>query len=347
MKNIDVEPPGFYGTQPTSLLNLIPETPKNRYFYENGFSKLIPRLTLRVHSDIEECFYLWDKFSPKKSLFDLWDFRYSWYQGHKNKPYFYTLYEGKTPLALLPLCFDARDKKRYEWFGTNWMEDNAFFVKDDSLIDLLYGVFPTPIHLNAIEAKAEWRDKPIVKRFQKDDPKNLKNISGTSSIEDLLSAFQKKHRYNLKSDYQEVQSLNPKIVVTEGKNLDLIEILIQMNIDQFSDRAGDESDLVVPKRAETYRYMIKNSGIYGVKFIQVFIQNRLAGIDFVIEYKDIYYTIKGGIDVHRFKGVSNFMVYFEFEDAIAGGFSSVDCLQIDYGWKHRYFDQKEVFIFEK
>src|SRR5438477_13194566 len=98
MKNIDFEPPGF--NQKISLLNLIPNISANRYFYANGLAKWIPRLTLKVHSELEDCYLLWEKFSPKQSIFDLWDFRFAWYEGYGYKPYFYTIYEGKKPLAV-------------------------------------------------------------------------------------------------------------------------------------------------------------------------------------------------------------------------------------------------------
>ena len=120
MKNLITEPPGEIQIQP--LFNLIPNIRSNKYFYENGLAKFIRRLKLKVHSDIEECYLLWEKFSPKKSLFDLWDFRLAWHQGYNYKPYFYTLYDGKEQLGVLPLYY-SKGCRRYEWFGTNWMED--------------------------------------------------------------------------------------------------------------------------------------------------------------------------------------------------------------------------------
>lgn len=332
---------------PVPLLSIIPKTKENSYYYQNGLSKLIPRMTLKVHSELDECHNLWEKFSPKKSLFDSWDFRYSWHESYQLNPYFYAIYEGGKPVALLPLCYDDSDKKRFEWFGTNWMEDNTFFVKDEHFIDLLYAVFPTPIHLNAIDRIGHWEKTKINNELKKDDPKNIKSVVQYSSIGDLVSSFAKKPRYHLRSDFHDVMSLNPKIVESEDKDLKLMDEMIRMNIEQFKDKPDDESDLTVPKRAETYRSLVKNAGNYSIKFIQIFIQNRLAAIDFIIKYKDIYYTIKGGIDVNRFKGLSNFMVYFEFGDAIKNGFSKVDCLQIDYGWKHRFFDQTPTFLFER
>src|SRR3990167_199798 len=150
MKKINLEPPGAFVESP--LTHLIPRNKSNNYFYKNGHAALIDRLRLKVHSNIEECNILWEKFSPKKSIFDLWDFRLAWHTGYEYKPYFYTLYEGKKPLGFLPLCYN-KENKRYEWWGTNWMEDCDIYVEDEKLIDLLLFTAPAPIHLNAIKAK--------------------------------------------------------------------------------------------------------------------------------------------------------------------------------------------------
>ncbi len=345
MKKINLEPPGAYIESPLNYL--IPKIKSNNYFYANGHANLIERLRLKVHSEIETCNLLWDKFSKKDSLFDLWDFRYAWHEGYGYKPYFYTLYEGKTPIGFLPLCYN-KENKRYEWFGTNWIEDCDFYVKDEKLIDLLLFIAPAPLHLNAVKSKYIKN----ISRFGKvkdDDNKNEKDITSFGSMEELMSSFKKKYRYNLKSSYSHIQSLNPKIIFTIGKSRNLIDKLIDMNIKQFDTGIpDDDSDLVIPERAKTYRQMVNNSGkTYESKFIEVYIQDTLAAIDFMLIHKDTYYTIKGGNDLTKFRGIGNYIIYLEYEDALKNNMSKVNCLQVDYGWKHRYFDQTRLYVFEK
>ena len=345
MKKINLEPPGAYVESPLNYL--IPKIKSNSYFYSNGHANLIERLRLKVHSEIETCHFLWEKFSKKNSLFDLWDFRYAWHEGYNYKPYFYTLYEGKKPIGFLPLCYN-KVNKRYEWFGTNWTEDCDFYVNDEKLIDLLLFIAPSPLHLNAVKGKY----LNIISRFGKvidDDQKNEKDITAYSSMNSIMSSFKKKYRYNLKNSYSHIQSFEPKIIYTEGKEGNLINKLIDMNIKQFdTGLPEDESDLVIPERAKTYRQMVNNSGkTYIAKFIEVYIQDTLAAIDFVLIHKDKYYTIKGGNEIKKFGGIGNYIIYLEFEDALKKGISKVNSLQVDYGWKHRYFDQTPLYVFEK
>lgn len=327
------------------LLQIIPKTPENKHLYQNGVSKLIPRLTLKVHSKIDECFYLWEKFSPKRTLFDLWDFNYSWAEGLDNKPYFYTLYEGKKPLGVLPLSYDHEDK-RFEWFGCEWLENHSFFVLDEEIIDLLLTVVPSPVYLNSI-ANYSGIGKLTKYGAVTDDPddRNIKDISSISSIEELMATLKKKHRYNLKYDYRRLIKSGVKIEMIETKDLTNFEELLKMNMQRFN---GIDKDLsYVDRYKEAFRLVIKNANLYSFKYIKVSGQNRTASIDMVITYKDIYYPFQGSNDVHRFNGIGNFMTYIEFEDAINKKFKLVDVLQEDHGWKHRYFDKIPLFVFEK
>jgi len=344
------EPPSKtqFRSQEGSILQYIPKTRENKHFYENGLSKIIPRLKVRVHSVIDDCYELWEKFSPNNSVFDLWDLRHSWYQGYQYVPYFYTIYEGKKPLATLPLWFDE-EKREYQWFGSYYMEDNIFFSKDEKLVDLLFKVLPRPININAIDLKNSKIGKQFLSSLSLDDPKNIKNINGFKSIEELLKTLDKKSRYHLKSDYNKILSLNPKIIITDIDKENLFEVLVKKNIERFDDciDEDDKSDFKDSKRKKAFYEMVKNTGKYQVKFVEVFVQNYLAAIDFIVTYKNIYYTFRGANDISRFKGIGNFMVYVEFEDAIKNNYKQVDCLQVDYGWKHRFFDQKELFKLEE
>lgn len=321
---------------------LLPKSQENKFFYENGLSKIIPRLKLKVHSDIEQCFYLWDKFSKKESLFDLWDFRYSWLEGYHCPLYFYTLYEKKNPLAVLPLWYDSF-KKRFEWYGSNWMEDNYFFVEDEEFVNLLLKVIPGALQLNSLE-KAP---KNLLTNIDVicDDDKFIKKLDKFKTIDDYLATLEKKHRYNLKKDYQNILNLGARVEVSESNDVKEFDNIISISINRFS--KDEESDLIIDERVEAYKSVIKNSGLYKTKFIKVYIQNYLAACDLIITHKDRYYGFKGANDVERFPGIGNFLVYFEFEDAIKNNYNLVDCLQIDYGWKHKYFDGGKRLTFEK
>ena len=329
----------------TPLLQLIPKTPQNKHLYQNGASKLIPRLTLKVHSEIEECFYLWEKFSPKKTLFDLWDFCYAWSEGLNSKLYFYTLYEGKKPLGVLPLSYYDGDK-RFEWFGCEWLENHSFFVEDENIIDLLLTVAPSPLYLNSIAIQKDIEKLAQYGKLSNDpDERNIKDISNFSSLDELLVTMKKKHRYNLKYDYKRLIKTGVKIEMIKTKDLTLFEEMTEMNKERFDGVEKDES--YVDKFKEAFRQIIKKANQYDFKYIKVSSPMKTASIDMVFTYNDIYYPATGSNNIVDFNGIGNFMTYIEFEDAINNRFKLVDILQEDHGWKHRYFDKIPLFVFEK
>lgn len=326
------------------LLSLFPKIPENKIFYQNGLSKIIDRLHVRVHSSLEQCYALWEKFTPQKSLFDLWDFRLAWWEGYRCVPYFYAIYEGGTPLALLPLWFDE-EKKRFEWFGSEWMEDNRFFVKDEEFINVLLKLIPKAMYLNSLEVAPA---KTIAEvEVGRDHDKYVKDLGRFSDMTEYLATLKKKHRYNLKRDYFQIQKLHPRIEIVEAQNhVEDFSDIVRLSLQRFS---GDEkSDFRFKEDVEAGRAILRNSGLYKCKLIKVFIRDYLAVVDLVVMYRDTYYMLIGGAnDVSRFPGIGNFMVYLEFEEAIKNGYKLVDCLQVDYGWKHKYFDAKKLLEIKK
>lgn len=332
---------------PIPLDILIPKNSANSYFYQNGLSRVIPRLTLKVNSDIETCYELWTQFSNNETFFDLWDVRYAWFKGYEIDPLFYTLYEGDKPLTVLPIWHDPIEK-RYEWFGSWWMEDNRIFTRDERFFDLVFEVAPKPIFLNSIKLPHK-NNNDNYNRYlgllQADDPKNIKDINSFKSPDDYLATLQKKHRYNLKADYKRIQQLNPRVIITEGESERAFAALISMNKERFNGKERDRSDFYEDGGEDVIRNTIKNRGLYKTKFIEVHIEGKIAAVDLVAQYRGVYYLIVGGNKLLQYGGIGNYMLYLEIEDAIRDRSSQIDCFQIDYGWKHRYFDQTPAYKF--
>lgn len=330
--------------QSIPLPYLLPKISSNKIFYENGLSKIIDRLYVKVHSSLEECYVLWDTFSLKESLFDLWDFRYSWWEGYKCIPYFYTIYEGKIPLALLPLWFDV-DAKRFEWFGSAWMEDNVFMVKDEYFINVLLKLIPKTMYLNSIDVMPHKIIEDVAVRNDKD--KYMSDLKMFSSMEEYLAILKKKHRYNLKRDYYRIKNFSPRIEITDGKKYsEAFSDIVKLSLQRFN--GEEKSDFRFKEYVNVGQAILKNSALYHCKLIKVLIRDYLAAVDLIVTYNNRYYMLIGGAnDVERFPGIGNFMVYSEFEDAIKNKYEVVDCLQMDYSWKHKYFTPKKLLEIEK
>jgi len=341
-ENFDKPPEG----RVLPLTFYLPKTSANKEIYQNGLSKIIDRLVVKMETNIEKCWRLWEKFSPKKSLFQLWDFRYSWYQGWGFKPFFYTIYFGKKPVAVLPLWYNEIEKK-YQWFGGTWPEDNCFFVNDSDFILPLLKIAPKPILLNAIEENNTLSPLKEI-YFKQDTPKYIIPVSYYQSLDDFLSTLKKKNRHHLRYYEKRFSEIITKVELVEGnqsKNLSLLQKLSIFDFERKED--GDFSEYRKKQRIKTFEMIYKNQGVYKIISLYIWIGDYLAAYDILGLYKNNLYLLTGAADLKRFPGLGVYVTALELKKAWEWRVEMIDCMQEDYNWKHKYFTPKPLLRFEK
>jgi len=321
-------------------------TKKQQHYYNiNNYSLLLKNLQIEVVSEINQCYKLWQKFSPKTTLFDTWDFRLAFWQGYYHKPYFLTLKNGLETYALLPLWFE-KDKDKYFWFGSWWQEENKFLVKDPFFIPLLLAVCPSPVILNAISTKELplWIKQTI--RLKPDEPKYILRLNNIKSVDDFLATFKKKKRYNLKRDKRIIEKQNPKIVFNNFHDYDT---LVALSKERFAQK-GEETDWQDPRRVEAFRQVIKlgqKQNHYKVRMLTIIINDKIASVDLIALYNKCYYPVKCGYDVKTFPGIGNYVNLLEIDDALKLGMEKIDFLEIGYGWKDKWFEEIPLLQYTK
>lgn len=286
-------------------------------------------------TDINLCFELWQEFSPKKTLFDIWEFRLAFNKAYQFKPYFVLIKNQLENLALLPLEYDE-DEKRYVWFGSPWQEENKFFTKNPTLVPFLLSLAPKPLFLNAIDFSSTDSLKESVD-FQPDSPKYILNLENIKTVEDFLMNLTKNKRHALRKDKRRIERQNPKIIINDSPNFSDLDNLIKLSKERFGEK-GEEVDWEDPRRVEAFRQIIQLANkSYKLKTITVMVGEKIAGIDLIALFNGGYYTLKCGYDVKNFSGIGNFFNLFEIEEAITLGMKKVDFLQNSYAWKERLF----------
>lgn len=341
-KNEKAEPPGERLLE-FSLSSFFSKTPENYQFWKEDFSRLTSHLKIKIHRQLEQCRSLWEKFSSNNSLFNLWEFRLAWWQGFGYSPFFYTLYLDKEPVAVLPLWFNEVEG-RYEWFGGTWPEDNHFFVTDEKFIPLLLTLAPSPLHLNAISPE-KFKSNNFINNFQADEPKFILNLKGIKKINQYLMMLNKKARHNLRYFYQRFQNFSARLQILDGDKSNLLPKLKELSIIDFE--RNDISEYRKPQRMRTFEMIYKNQGKYEIKTFLVYIQNYLVSLDILAIYRNNLYILTGASDLERFSGANTFITYLEIEYGIKNKFQLIDCMQVDYHWKHKYFFKKPMLKFEK
>lgn len=334
-------------TYPIDLLN---KSPWQDFLVHNGYPKLAGTLKIKVFSDIQDAEFLWKMFSKNLSAFDLWGVRFSFYQGYQFIPYFLTLikqnYHKKEILGVLPLWYntdrinDIPDfpPGKYVWFGSNWPEDNKFFVKSEEYIPLLLAAAPRPLELLCIEPYVQYQYLETFFGFSKEkEKKYFLDLRKIKTLDDFLSRLKKKKRYNLKRDRKHIKKLDP---VTKIDNYHDLEEMFTLNIRRFKEKYPDDlseqSAFADPRRKTVYRSLLNNAGNYRVRLITTIINGKIEAVEFGLIYRKTYYAFNAGVDVSHFSGLGIYSNLLVIEDAINLGCTKIDFLEGDNNWKESW-----------
>ena len=307
--------------------------------YTNGLSKYVEKIRFEVISDISECEKIWNYFSPKETLFDLWEFRMFFHEVYGRRPYFLTIKKNDKMLACLPLAYEEAEKA-YAWFGSSWQEDCRFFAVDPFYVPILLFFSPKPLHLYGICSE----DKGKLPEFintKEEEGNYFLNLETKTSINDYFIFLNKKKRYNLKRDYKYIKSFGPVMIEDEFEHYDK---MVQITNQRFHKR-GLETDFDTdPYMERIFKNIVsKSKKDFKVKMLRAEIEGKIAGIDIIAEYNNLYYPLRGGNDTTNFPGIGNFLNIYEITEAIEKNMKEINFLQYDYGWKGSCLQKRPRF----
>ncbi|MBI3379433.1 GNAT family N-acetyltransferase [Candidatus Gottesmanbacteria bacterium] len=316
---------------------------KNNFLPENQISSTSPKWEIKISQNLTECHNLWNKFSPNESVFDLWEIRDAFYQGYKFSPHFLSIYQKSEIVGVLPLWFNATptfgktasDFEKYTWFGSNWPEDNTFFVQDPQIIPFLLLSCPKPVELACIKPLPSY---DFLKEYPgyalEEDKKYFLDLSQVNTLDDFLSQLKKKKRYNLRRDRKRIMHYDPIINIEDHEN---IEEMFRLSIERFRkkypDEPSEQSAFEDERRKEVFRSLINNAKDYKVRLITTTINGKIEAVEFGLVYKKTYYALNAGVDVSHFSGLGVFSNLLVIEDALNLGCTKIDFLESDNNWK--------------
>lgn len=313
------------------LLQSLPHDLKN-FYYKTDYRLPLKNIRVEIVSDINQCFKLWQKFSPQKTIFDTLEFRSAFVKSYQYKPHFILLKNRFENLALLPLEYD-RSKKEYVWFGSPWQEENKFLTKDSIFVPFLLAIAPKPLNLNAIDFENAETVKDFVD-FEPDNPKYILDLTKVKSLEGFLMGLTKNRRHDLRKDKRRIERQNPEIIINNFSDL---KNLVRLSKERFRLK-GEDTDWQDPRRVEAFKQVVKLSDkSYKAKMIAIKIGKKIAGVDLIAIFNNCYYTLKCGYNVRDFSGIGNYFNLLEIEDAMKLGMKKIDFLQNNYEWKSRWF----------
>lgn len=279
-------------------------------------------MEISVIKNIGECEVLWEKFSPKKTFFELWDYRICFWEVFQFQPYFVVLRKDSEEVGLLPLWFN-HELSKYFWFGdvgdgADWQESNDFWVGEPAYALELLQACPVGTVLNSVKAEAVELVKDRFD-FLRGDPKFLLRLEGINSVEDYLMRLDKKLRSNLRRDQKRVEALQPQIQID---NFGDFAELVELNKGRFADSPFHDGRIV--QVFEKIVELGRGRAAFKSRMISARIDGKIAAVDLIFIFGDVYYAMICGSDISVCNGIGNYMNLLDVKDALDLGVSIVD-----------------------
>ncbi|MFA6258990.1 MAG: GNAT family N-acetyltransferase [Candidatus Peribacteraceae bacterium] len=282
-------------------------------------------MALYIAKDITECQELWNVFSPKQSLHDLWEFRYPFWEVFCFEPAFIVL-DGE---ALLPLWFHPQ-QQQYLWFGDigdewNWQEDTAFWVRDPSQIAQLLAAVPGKLFLTAVQQESARHVTPpaVVTPML---PKSLLSLRGLDSVDAYLMSLPKKLRSNVRRDQRRIEALKPEL------STDRLEDFLHLV--RLSRATFNDSPFCDEKLQEVF-LRITQCGAEACPFETHILTARIGGdvaaVDCLFLWNSTLYPLLTGSAKDRYPGIGHYMNLRDIAFALSRGMQRIDFAEVELG----------------
>lgn len=301
-------------------------------------------IKIRTITDIKEAEILWRALSPQETVFDDWDFRYTFFK-HNPQPLGFLLAEeiftdgSAGPVGLLPLQKNTAHGC-WEFFAEDPCEENRPFVKSgqEEVVSLLYGAAPVPTKIYDISG----HDK-FTAGLPLEDYKYILPLVGLRNFSDFLQTrLSAKRRRSLSRELEIYEQTRPDVVASQRADwLSDLESLFSFNNLNF---AG-ESYLQIAEQAP-WRDLLKLPLDWRLLVIKI--KGVKQAVSLSVIYNNHWHYLITGANFHDFPGLGKYLVKVNLEAAIAAGVDVFDAGLGDCGWKHLWhFDRLPQYEFIK
>jgi len=331
-------------------------------------------IKIKEITDLATAERLWRALSPRKTIFDEWDFRYCFYKYDIHPILFLAAYDSEKKnstkddkakdkvdgrendnkkdchehdaeegdlIGLLPL--QLHPKHGYEFFDEYNCEENRPFIKSgyENIIPDLYQAIPGKAKIYDISGEDEFTTKLEIEDYSYFLP-----LAGLENFNDFLQKrLSSKRRKSLLKEITEAENNNLEIEIFKGsydeKSLGGLEKLFSFNTGNF----GSESYLLKEDQAP-WLDLLKLD--FDWRFIVAKISGEIQGVALSILYNNDWHYLITGVNYKDFSGLGKLMVKVAIEAALKEGVSIFDAGLGDCGWKHLWhFDKLPQYIFTK
>lgn len=296
-------------------------------------------IEIKVINDLKTAESLWNKLSPKETIYDLWEFRYCFYKHDPQALYFYVAYDAGRPVALLPLQYN-QELACLEFFAENFMENNRpFFAAgyDYLLPQLFNSDFGRSVKIYDLDGIDEFiRALPLEDYIYFIDLKDLYSFNDY-----LLKAFSDRKK---RAKFRRIVTLleeQHKVEIITNDFSDL-KLIMDLNVKHF----GGESYLKTDQERQPFFDLIRLPLDW--QSVTIMVDGvKIAGSLSVL-YKDTYFYMLAGADTSKVPDVFKYLTKVNLELALTKNAKIFNCSLGDCNWKnHWHMDKLAQYKFIK
>lgn len=277
-------------------------------------------LRITIVTDVAACKALWDAWSPRAALCDLWEFRFAFYNAFHFPLHFVVADREGDTVGVLPLWYQ-KELERYLWFGDtgdefNWQEDTTFWVQDSEVLRTLLTEAPTPLVLTSLtEDAAHMAQELFNDRVRPMNSKAVLPLDDIQGAEQFLERLPKKLRSNVRRDLRRMAELKIEMVYDDPSDF---EVLVQMNKSRFED-----SPFYDPRLEQVFR-SLRTSGPFTSHLFAARLHGKTIAVDCVFLWNRIMYPMLCAADIEAASGIGHYMNIVDIEQALAHNVHLID-----------------------
>ena len=288
-------------------------------------------MEIKIYKNINECHKLWEKFSPTKSLFDVWDFRQCFYNKEDNKPYFITGRERGKIVGVVPLCF-IESKNQYAYFGGWFPERNSFFVRDKTKLGQLLEQCPYNTCIEGIDPA----ESNFYNLLEDEHTYFIDLLKYDNDFDKYFGSFSKKRQKNFKRELKNI----PPYKVHHNRLKDF-KRLVQLNIMHYDKDSVFHNDTI---KNGLHRMMKLANRNKLLEMISVEINGKTEAVDIGVLFGKWYHVITGSSNNNKIPNLGKLITVLSIKNAISKKARYVDFFASSGYWKDMWSFEKEMLL---
>ncbi|MDD5749261.1 MAG: GNAT family N-acetyltransferase [Patescibacteria group bacterium] len=287
-------------------------------------------LIIKIVDDIQKAKIIWEELSPKKSLYDDWEFRYCFFS-HKKFPikFFVGEYQEKN-IGLLPLQFNS-EKGYLEFFGGEYMDENKVFITPgwEEYVPKFYEAANEKAYFDNLERNHIFIIQKQIKNYIYNLP--LGNIKDHNDFIEKKFKGSIEHRRKLRREIKKISEKDIKVI---KNNFDDIDIYFKFKIKRW----GAESSFNDKDERQNFIDFLKLK--YNYHVFTFMLGEKKIGISISILFRNKYFFLETASDIELLPNIGKYIIIKNIDEAINLGAKNFDVSRDGESWKERWNFEK-------